>query len=257
MNHLTKVIQFYKTLKESDVLAIEKIIKSVEEGYYLKYSKRIIIEDFIFNYYQENIEDEKCVYCFETIYNINLILIPLFLNGRYFYIKPKRRQVLNKHFEIIDFVHKTNSLNETMFSLFFEFTNLFPSFMIINSDTLHNHFEASLIDAPLFKQDATLLFDDVYLVNWHLTTLLIKDNDLKNIVDEYTNAIAKCKNPKHDVIFFKRNTKYYLYIILKSKNTQISTWEAIGVFDIKTNQNSLTNEFNNAKEKLKQEKINL
>ena len=96
-----------------------------------------------------------------------------------------------------------------------EFIKLFPSFMIIYFEDNHNHFEAGLIDFPLLKQDASIYYEDIYLVDWYITTFLIKDNDLSNIIEQFNYLLDKHKTATPITIFFKRNSKYYLYVILK------------------------------------------
>ena len=127
--------------------------------------------------------------------------------------------------------------------------------MIIYFEDNHNHFEAGLIDFPLLKQDASIYYEDIYLVDWYITTFLIKDNDLSNIIEQFNYLLDKHKTATPITIFFKRNSKYYLYVILKNSCSTITTYEALGYFFLTQTHQPLNNELCYAINKLKNGRI--
>ena len=254
MNHIIKVMQFYKILRENDIYAVNYIFdytKSIE--YQINY-KKISIEKLHFLIQHKTYENSNCKFCFNSIYD-NLFYIPLQLSNRYFYLKQAKIQIFDKHFEINDFVHSSFPFSNDTFIQMNEFIKLFPSFMIIYYESSHHHFEAGLIDSPILKQDASICFEDIYLVDWYITTFLIKDNELSNVINQFNFLTEKYKTATPITIFFKRNNKYYLYVILKNSSSTLTDYEAMGYFFLTETPQSLNQEFVYAINKLKNGRI--
>lgn len=254
MNHIIKIIQFYKNLKVKDVQTVTTLMDHTNKTYYNQY-KKIAIEKLNFLIYNEIIENDKCDYCFENIYNNNLEYIPICLNNRHFYLKPVKTQIFDVHITINDLIHTRVQIDDKTFLIMDDFIKIFPSFMVVYSESEHNHFEAGLIDTPIIKQDANLYFEDIYLIDWYITTFLIKDNTIENIIAQYKMLKNKYKETSTILILFKRNNRLYLYVILKRKDFIISTYEAMGYFLLGTPHQSLNIELSNAINKLKNGRI--
>ena len=144
--------------------------------------KTIIIENIIFLICDNITQNADCPYCFKNIYNNYLTYIPLHLNDCHFYLKPSKLQIFNNHFEINDLIHERVQISDKTFIMMREFITLFPSFMIIYTESEHHRFVAGLIDSTILQQDASIYLEDIYLVDWYITTFLIKDYNFENII---------------------------------------------------------------------------
>ena len=100
MNHIIKVIQFYKTLKENDINAINYLFGNSKNNEHLINHRKIAIENLHFFTLDQTHENNNCKFCFESIYN-NLLYIPLQLSNRYFYLKQAKIQIFDKHFAMV------------------------------------------------------------------------------------------------------------------------------------------------------------
>ena len=238
MNHLFKFVQFYKSVKENDVLTVEKLINSAKTSHPLK---QIKFNDFIFNYYHDVRGNEHCPFCFESLDKENNPLITFKLNNDYYYLKIKEIQILNKHIEISNIVHTNSLFDINNFKLLSE---IFPSIMIVYTDSKHVHYDLGLIEAPILNRDATNTFNNVFLVDWILETYLIKEKDFLDLVDEYNNLNKKINDKNKTYIFYKRGNKYYLYTIIHNEN--ITSFECIGFFNSLNENDSLSIQYNKA-----------
>lgn len=240
VNHLLKIIQFYKLLKENDKMAIDKIILNNVQN-----TKQVKIEDFIFNYHSNDIEENECRYCLDELYKHSLPLITIEIQNEYYFIKKPHTSILYSHFEINNLTH-----NNGLFELgkFKVINDLFPSYMIIYHDSNHFHFDLGLIESAVFNKDANHFFNNTYIVEWYLKTYLIKEKEFNDLLDEYNTISSKIPPSNKTYIFFKRGNKYYLYIIIHKDN--ISHFEAMGFFTILNEKSSLSYLYNCAKEKL-------
>ena len=255
MNHLTNIIQFYKSLKNDDKKAVEAFIDKTDSTYFEKWTKRVKIKNLELVFF--SLLDEKemnCIYCFQTIYQHNFIFIPLSLHSHYFYLKPAKKQLLTNHIEVIDISHDDDFIGYDIFNYFKEFLQQFPSYLIIYSKHEHFYFEAGLIEGELLSQDASHFINETYLVDWYTTVFLIKDNDLEIIKKEYHKLINKYKEYKFDIILFFRG-KYYLYLIVNTTTSNILPIEALGIIKSSANPNKVLNTYNEVIEKLKTGKI--
>ena len=246
MNHLLKFVQFYKMVKESDVLAIDKLIKESNVNFPLK---QIKYNEFIFNCLPNFKENETCPFCLENLYKIKNPLITIELNNEYYFLKIKENQILNQHFEISNLRHTDALFDINHFKFLLE---IFPSFMVIYSRSNHTHYDLGLIDSPISNKDATQYFNNVYLVDWHLETYLIKEKDFDDLIDEYENLNKKISIKNKTYFSFKRGNKYYLYIIIHNEN--VTSFEALGIFNFENKYNSLSNLYNDGLNKISQSK---
>lgn len=226
MKHLLKVIQFFKLLKISDQEAVSSLIKEANNNYIEKITKQILITDLIFNEYLDYTKNDICEHCFEAIYKSFTPPILLNLNDKYFYLKPAKREILHKHIEICNMSHIEGTFNINVLE---KISSFFPSFMIIYVNSNHEHFNLGLIEAPILNKDASISFNNIYLIDWYLETYLIKEKDILDLFQEYKSLCQKIKDKNKTHLFFKRGNKYYLYTILHNNN--ISSFEAIGIFE--------------------------
>ena len=244
MKHLLKVIQFFKLLKVSDQEAVSSLIKEADNNYIEKITKQILITDLMFNDYLKYTKSEVCPFCFEALYKSVTPPIIINLNDKYFYIKPAKKEILTKHIEICNMSHTEGTFDINVLE---KISSFFPSFMIIYSNNSHEHFNLGLIDAPILNRDASISFNNVYIIDWYLETYLIKEKDLDDLIDEYNSLNKKIENKNKTYLFFKRGNKFHLYIVIH-KDTILS-FEAIGLFDINNNF-SINQNYMNAISKL-------
>ena len=242
VNHLLKIIQFYKLLKENDKMAINKIILNNNLN-----SKQVKIEDFVFNYYSNDIEENECKYCLDELYKHSLPLITIEIQNEYYMIKQPHTSILYWHFEINNLKHHTGYFELDQFKML---NDLFPSYMILYHTNNHFHFDLGLIESAVFNKDANHFFNNTYIVEWYLKTYLIKEKDFNDLIDEYNTISSKIPTGNKTYAFFKRWNKYYLYIIIHSE--KITPFEAIGFFTISDHKNSLSSIYNDALEKITQ-----
>ena len=121
--------------------------------------------------------------------------------------------------------------------------------MFISNKNSHDHFDIGIIEAPLLNQDATIHYNNTYLVDWYLTTFLIKEKDYNDLVDEYINITTKYNIINPTYLFYKRGNKFHLYIIIH--NNSISSFEAIGYISLTNTLNTINKEYENIITKLK------
>ena len=186
MNHLINVVRFHKLKNKNSLDAINDFFTNIDEEYYIKPTRSIKTPQFNFIFFaKQNKKTNGCPLCFENIYiNKYLKIMPLCLNNRFYFIQPSIKQYVKNHIVIIDFVHYDMKISEDIILTFYDFIKQFPHLVICSNTDLeniggsinkHQHFQAGIMDMPLFHQDATLIEEDIYLVDWYLTTFLIRD----------------------------------------------------------------------------------
>jgi hypothetical protein len=228
MNNLIKVVQFYKIKNSNGFNAIESFFCDVDEKYYIKPTRAIKTCEFSFIFFAKtNKKNLSCPICFENIYTNNLLkIMPLWINKRLFFIQPSIKQYVKYHLVIIDFTHHEMSIDKNTILNFYDFLKQFPTLTICSNTNLegiggsinsHLHYQAGVMDMPIFHKDAELIEDDIYLVDWYLTTFLIKDNDIIKINEKYLYLLDKYQNEatSFNPVMFFRNDTIYLYLILR------------------------------------------
>ena len=198
MNHLLKIIRFYKLLKDSDLNAVNQVILIKDTN-----RKQIEINDLLFIYITPFVTYE-CMYCLDTLYKENLPLITMEINNVYYYIKQPVIPILNSHFQIINLGHTKGLFDIVNLKVI---NDLFPSFMILYNENIHHHYDLGLIDAPIIKKDGNLFFNNVYLIDWYLQTFLIKEREFNMLDDEYKTLKAKYNFQNITHLFFKRGSQ--------------------------------------------------
>jgi len=250
MKELIKIINFYKERKISDIKCISSFIEGIDINYYTKPTRTIKTNDFIFTLFAKKINTNRnCPLCFENIYtNKYLKIIPIKLQNRYFFIQPSPKQYVSNHLVIIDFVHTSLIIDDKTIMYFYDFIKQFPSFTITSNNNLegiggsireHIHYQAGIMDMPIFHRDATYYEDDIYLVDWYLTTFLIKSDDITLINEKYLYILKKYQNEvtSFNPVMFIRNEIIHLYLIVRcAEEINIHNeykWfkEGIGVFE--------------------------
>ena len=228
MNHLIKIVNFYKIKKESDVKAIKYYFDMIDKNYFIYHSRIVKTSNFYFIFFKKTLKKiNYCPICIDNIYNNKYLkIIPIYLYNRYFFIQPSYKQYINMHLVIIDLIHIPHEINENTINYLFSFIEQFPSFFICANTNLKNiggsvnehlHYQAGISDMPLFHKDASLIEDDIYLVDWYLTTYLIKSSDKELIKEKYNHLLSKHQDEftSFNPILFSRNEIYYLYLILR------------------------------------------
>lgn len=245
MNHLLNIIKFYKSFKNNYLEAITNYLLRFN---IFKPIKIIKTNDFNILYFDNLFITDDCVFCFKNVYSFNEVsYIPIEINNTHFFLIPSVNQIFNNHLLINDFIHK-ESTNENQINNMQKSLALFPSLMTFYYQSNHNHFELGEINCPLFNKDATLYKDEIYKVEWHLPTFLIKNNDI-NIVNTNLNILNDAyPNYKQILILFKRFDKYYLYVIYQTNN-KLNVYESIGLFT-SNNNISLNKDIANIKIKM-------
>lgn len=244
MNHLLKVIKFYKLLKDNDILAINYYLNSFNE--ILFPSKAISTADFNIYFFEKEIDDTSCEHCFINLYKYtDIYYLPFQIGKNYFFIMPSIRQVFKNHIIINDFIHQKTKLD--LINIMLEISMSFNSFMILYTHSNHNHFELGTIESPLLHLDAVNIKDEIYSLKWNCPAFLIKDSDIKTIDDNFENLKKEFKNIDPIVIFFKRNNKYYLYVVFNT--TTLSSYEVLGIFISYNNLNSIHKEIDTIRKK--------
>ena len=251
MNHLIKIVNFYKLKKDCDIKAIKYFFDLFDEAYYIKQSRTLKSLDFNFVFFPKKITNKLgCPLCLDNIYsNKFLKIIPIYLYDRYFYIQPSNKQYISNHIVIIDLFHIPHKIDNITINYFLSFLDEFPSFMICSNTNLngiggsindHLHYQAGIADMPLFHKDATMYEDEIYLVDWYLTTFLIKSDDKQIIKEKYEYLINKHQNEatSFNPVLFIRDNVYYLYMILRCAeeinihNEYTNFKIGIGVFEV-------------------------
>ena len=228
MNHLIKIINFYKYKKESDKKAIKYLFELIDENYYIKPTRTLKALDFSFIFFPKKTTNKiGCPLCLENIYtNKHLKIMPIYLYDRFFYVQPSNKQYVSNHLVIIDLIHTPHKIDNNTINYFLSFVDEFPSFLICANTHLegiggsiieHLHYQAGMFDMPIFHKDASMIEDDIYLVDWYLTTYLIKSPDKQIIQEKYEYLLEKYQNEvtSFNPILFLRNDEYYLYLILR------------------------------------------
>lgn len=228
MNHLIKVVNFYKIRKENDKKAINYFFDLISENYFLKSTRTIKFQDFSFIFFsKKNIIKNGCPLCVDNIYkNQNLKVMPIYLYDRFFIIQPSYKQYITSHIVIIDLIHIPHKIDNNTINYFISFVKLFPSYFICANNHLdkiggsvneHLHYQAGIYDMPIFHKDAVLVEDDIYEVEWYLTTFLIKSESEEIIKEKYLYLLEKYQNEvtSFNPILFIRGNIYYLYMILR------------------------------------------
>ena len=152
--------------------------------------------------------------------------MPIYLYDRFFYIQPSNKQYVSNHIVIIDLIHTKHKIDNNTIHYFISFLDEFPSLIICANTDLegiggsileHLHYQAGIFDMPVFHKDASMIEDDIYLVDWYLTTYLIKSPDKQIIQEKYEYLLEKYQNEvtSFNPILFLRNDEYYLYLILR------------------------------------------
>lgn len=245
MNHLLKVIKFYKNLKANDFDAVKNYISDFTSITFP--IKSVASNDFNILYFAKY-NNTDCDYCFKQIYNHSQpFYIPIEIDNNHFFIFPAKYQIFQNHFLINDFIHREIKINKL--DQMSELISIFPQMMFTSTDSLHNHFEAGIIDSPLFHLDAINIRDELYKINWFLPAFLIKDTDIKTIHYNYNSLIKEKKDQLTLLILFKRNNKFYLYIIFK--NINFSNYEAMGIFILDSENSAIKQDFEQIKTKIK------
>ena len=247
MNHLLKVIRFYKNLKTSDALAAENYLDNL--SILNNPIKTITAKDFHFLYFNEHKIYEDCCHCFNNIYNYPEVdYIPIKIKDRHFFIFPSINQIFKNHLLINDFIHLNNTcLNHIYYMK--DILKLFTSSMILYSNTNHNHYEIGVIESPIFHKDATLIKDEIYKVDWYLPTFLIKDKDIETITENYHTLLKNDKDNNKILILLNRNNKFYLYIIFNK--VSLTVYEALGIFIVNNITSPIHKELESAIKKIK------
>ena len=239
MNHLLKIIRFYKLLKDDDLNAVNQIILIKDTQ-----RKQIEINDLLFIYHLPNKTDE-CIYCLDWLYKEKLPLITIEINEVYYYIKQRVNPILNSHFEIINLSHTKGLFDIYNLKIINDF---FPSFMILYNPVFHTHYDLGLIESPIIKKDGNSFYNNVYLVDWYLQTFLIKEREFELIKEEYIGFRKKYNYKNMSYLFFKRSNYFYLYFIVHKPD--ITPFEAIGYFTYFEEKESFLRLYSKAKEKL-------
>ena len=120
--------------------------------------------------------------------------------------------------------------------------------MIVFNPDFHLHYDLGLIESPIMKNDGNIFYNNVYLVDWHLQTYLIKEREFDLIKEEYIAFTRKYNYKNITYLFFKMSNYFYLYLIIH--NTTISPFEAIGYFTIFDEKESFSSIYSKAKERL-------
>ncbi len=245
MNHLLKIIKFYKSLKDND---LETITNYLSNFNIIKPNKIITTTDFNILYFDNFHKDGDCNLCFNNIYTSNNHdYIPLEINDCHFFLTPSFNQIFTNHILINDFIHRETITKNEILNMK-ELLNIFPLFMILSFKSNHYHYELGDITSPLFNKDATLFKDDIYKVEWYLPSFLIKDNDIETIILNFNTLNKKYQNYNSILILFKRFNKYYLYIIYQTNNN-LNIYESIGLFTANKNM-TLSKQINEIKIKM-------
>ena len=237
MNHLLNIINFYKAVKDSK---ITDIIKNEKLSY-----KRINDLIFLTDYKEET---KECSECFINIYSDKNTLIPLLLNGEYFWLKTKEKNILKDQFYLCNFIHKRNFLNENILSYLKDFSDIFKEYMAIYFNTPHNHIIGAKIESDLIRMDAVNIGFNTYEISWFTKVYLIRDLSIFEIEKTLNKLIEKINN-KIIYIFYKQANFYYLYLITY-QNIELKWYEVLGYFVYDYSQ-TITENIKCAKEKLK------
>lgn len=251
MNHLIKVVNFYKIKKENDQKAVKYFFELINQDYYIKPTRSIKCQDFSFIFFPKtNNKLMNCPLCLENIYtNKHLKLMPIFLYDRFFLIQPSYKQYVNNHLVIVDLIHTPHKIDEKTINYFISFIDEFPSFIICSNTELsgisgsvnsHLHYQVGIFDMPIFHRDATYIEEELYNVDWYLETFLIKNTDKEIIKEKYLYLLNKYKNEatSFNPILFVRDKVYYLYLIIRCAeeiniHNQYKDFKVgIGVFEV-------------------------
>lgn len=166
-------------------------------------------------------------------------VIEMPFDNKKWFLQYSPYQYFEKHSILVDGLERPMKVDKNSVKIMLDFVEYLPSYNIaLNSDIPivggsilgHMHFQSGVKDYPIFNRAKKLVGENVYKIDWHITTLMVSSED-KNVVLEKGNEIiaawrkyrdSKFKdiyNPEHNsvsLVLRKKAKKYELYILFRN-----------------------------------------